>query len=175
MITLKYKDEEDRAYALSGMALSMYVLENEKYIDYISLDAAPDEGLHLTPEFFHITTNQHLSAKAVWKHKLNRFKLLNGLMVANLFARTLVRHNARVTRDLYNLLLDHLVEEGQELCALDRDEVTELYNSTFNYFIDIFSHSAVQSIVSSVARQLIASRTLDLEALATPMRPLRRW
>ena len=80
MITLKYKDEEDRAYGLGGMVVSMYLLDNEKYIDSVSMDADPDEGMQFTADFFHLP-NPNLSPKAVWNDSLSRFNLLNGLLL----------------------------------------------------------------------------------------------
>lgn len=174
MITLKYKDEDDRAYGLGGMVVSMYLLEHDKYIDSVSLDAEPDMGLRFTSDFFY-PHNPNLSAKAVWSDTLSRFNLLNGLLVSNLLSRALVRHNERVTRELYQLLMDKLVDEGRELCSLDEDEIKELYNKSFSYFHEVFSNDVVNRTVRGIVDTLKKERSLDNEALYVCMRPMRRW
>ena len=53
MVTLKYKDETDRAYGLSGMSVCMCMMENERFIDSVNLDSEPDKGLAFTSDFFY--------------------------------------------------------------------------------------------------------------------------
>lgn len=174
MITLKYKDEEDRAYGLSGMVVSMYLLDNERYIDSVSLDAEPDMGMQFTADFFH-QPNPNLSPKAVWNDSLSRFNLLNSLLLSNLMSRALVRHNENITRELYQLLMNMLIDEGHDLCSLDEDEIKELYNKNFSYYHEVFSNDTVNRTVRGIADMLRRERILDSEALYACMRPMRRW
>lgn len=173
MVTLKYKDEDDRAYGLGGMVVSMYLLENDKYIDSISLDAEADDGFRFTADFFHLP-NPNLSPKAVWSDSLSRFNLLNSLLVSNLMSRALVRRSERVSREIYQLLMDKLMDEGRELCSLDNDEIKELYNKNFSYFHDVFSNATVASTVRGIVDTLKRERFLDSDALYLCMRPMRR-
>lgn len=154
--------------------MGMYLLEHERYIDSVSLDAEPDMGLKFTSDFFYLP-NPNLSPKAVWSDSLSRFNLLNGLLVSNLMSRALVRHNEQVTRELYQLLMDKLVDEGHELCSLDEDEIKGLYNKNFNYFHEVFSNSTVSQTVRGIVDSLKSRRSLDSEALYVCMRPMRRW
>ncbi len=174
MITLKYKDEDDRAYGLGGMVVSMYLLDNEKYIDSVSLDAEPDMGMQFTADFFHLP-NPNLSPKAVWNDALSRFNMLNGLLLSNLMSRALVRHNETITRELYQLLMNMLIDEGRDLCSLDEDEIKELYNKNFSYYHEVFSNDTVNRTVREIAATLKRERSLDSEALYVCMRPMRRW
>ncbi len=174
MITLKYKDEEDRAYGLGGMVVSMYLLDNEKYIDSVSMDADPDEGMQFTADFFHLP-NPNLSPKAVWNDSLSRFNLLNGLLLSNLMSRALVRHNESITREIYQLMMEMLIDEGQDLCSLDEDEIKELYNKNFSYYHEVFSNDTVNRTVRGIVDKLIQERSLDSDALYVCMRPMRRW
>ncbi|MBD5224733.1 MAG: hypothetical protein HDS68_02030 [Bacteroidales bacterium] len=173
MVTLKYKDEEDRAYGLGGMVVSMYMLDNDKYIDSISLDAESDHGLRFTADFFHLP-NPNLSPKAVWSDSLDRFNLLNSLLVSNLLSRSLVRRNERVSREIYQLLMDMLIDEGRELCSLDEDEIKQLYNKNFSYFHEVFSNDTVAETVRGIVDTLKRDRSLDNDALYICMRPMRR-
>ena len=174
MITLKYKDEDDRAYGLSGMAVSMYLLAHEKYIDNISLDADADYGLGFTADFFH-QPNPNLSPKAVWADSLSRFNLLNGLIISNMLSRAMVRNGEAVTRELYQLMCGMLTDEGRELCSLDEDETRTLFNKNFNYFHEVFANAAVAETVRGLVAGLKRDRTLDSDAIYVCMRPLRRW
>jgi hypothetical protein len=174
VITLKYKDEEDRAYGLSGMAVSMYLLDHEKYIDELSLDAEADKGLRFTADFFHLASPS-LSAKAVWADNLSRFNLLNGLIISNLLSRAKVRSDERVNSQLYRVLGHMLAEEGKEMCSLDEDEASALYNKNFSYFEDVFDNTAVVATVRDMASQLMQRRTLNADEVYVCMRPLRRW
>lgn len=174
MITLKYKDEDDRAYGLSGMAVSMYLLDHEKYIDNLSLDAEADKGLGFTADFFHLP-NPNLSPKAVWADSLSRFNLLNGLIISNLLSRAMVRSGEAVTREICQLLSGMLADEGRELCSLEEDETRTLFNKNFNYFHEVFSNTTVAETVRGMAESLKRERTLDSEAVYVCMRPLRRW
>lgn len=164
MVTLKYKDESDRAYGLGGMAVCMFMLDMEQYIDDISLDSKPDEGLRLTVDFFH-SSNQQLSAKSVWKDNLNRFQLTTGLLVSNVLSRALVRHNEDVSRDLGELLISKLSEEGTSICALEKDEIRNIYYKTFSFFHSVFSDYRVASMLTDFVNTLRKERVLDRERI----------
>lgn len=171
VVTLKYKDESDRAYGLGGMAVCMFMLEMEQYIDDISLDSKPDEGLRLTVDFFH-SPNQQLSAKSVWKENLNRFQLTTGLLVSNVLSRALVRHNEDVSRELGELLISKLTEEGTSTCALEKDEIRDLYYKTFSFFHGVFSDYRVASMLNDFVNTLMEERILDRERIYNSFRAL---
>lgn len=174
MVTLKYKDEKDRAFGLGGMVVCMNAMESERFIDYVSLDVEADHGMAFTPDFFHIT-NQSLSAKTVWNDRLNHFQLLTGLMVSNLLSRAMVRGREAVTRELAELLLTHVASEGKELCSLEDDEIRSLYTKTFNYFHRLFSSPDVEGVVNRFVDLLIERRRMECEEILAVLRPLRRW
>lgn len=174
MVTLKYRDELDRAYGLGGMVVCMGVMESEKFIDKVSLDADTDRGLTFTPDFFYLS-NQHLSAKAVWNDGLNHFQLLTGLMVSNLLSRAIIRHGEDVSREVIDLLLGHVADEGKSLCSLEDDEIKELYSKTFNYFQRVFYNHEVGLVINNIVDSLKEKRTLENEELIMMLRPLSRW
>lgn len=174
MITLKYRDERDRAYGLGGMVVCMGVMESEKFIDKVSLDAEADHGLLFTPDFFYLS-NQRMSAKTVWNDSLNHFQLVTGLMVSNLLSRAMVRNGEEVTRETVDQLLAHVTDEGKALCSLDNDEINELYTKTFNYFHRVFFNRQVAAVVNSIVDSLTEKRTLENEEVVAMLRPLSRW
>ena len=152
----------------------MYLLDHEKYIDNISLDADADYGLGFTADFFH-QPNPNLSPKAVWADSLSRFNLLNGLIISNMLSRAMVRNGEAVTRELYQLMCGMLTDEGRELCSLDEDETRTIFNKNFNYFHEVFANAAVAETVRGLVAGLKRDRTLDSDAIYVCMRPLRRW
>ena len=54
MVTLKYKDEKDRAYGLGGMTVCMLLMDNEGFIDSVNLDAPADCGMVFSPDFYYV-------------------------------------------------------------------------------------------------------------------------
>lgn len=174
MVTLKYKDENDRAFGLGGMVVCMNAMDSEKYIDYVSLDSETGQGMTFTPDFFHIT-NQRLSAKAVWNDSLNHFQLLTGLMVSNLLSRAMFRSHEGITRELIDLMLGHVSQEGKELCSLEDDEIKNLYDKTLSYFHRLFSSQEVDEVVHRFVDLLARRRRLENEEILAVLRPLRRW
>lgn len=173
VVTFKYKDETDRAYGLGGMMACMCLLDNEHFVESVSLDAAPDEGLNFTPDFFQMS-NQRLSPKSVWKENLNHFELMASMIVSNVLSRALIRHNEDVTRQLSDLILNRLIEEGRESCTLDDDEVKDIYYKTYGYFHRVFAHPDVTPVVNGFVDELLKERTMDSDRMLLCFRPLLR-
>ena len=48
---LRYTDEKDKSYGLTGMAISMVVLDGEEYLNGLSIDAPTGEGIELSQEW----------------------------------------------------------------------------------------------------------------------------
>ena len=172
MVTLKYKDERDRAYGLGGMVICLNAMDSERYIDYVSLDAEADAGVAFTPDFYHVV-NQQLSAKAVWNDNLNHFQLLTGMLVCNLLSRAVGREEGQITRELAELLLSRVADEGKALCSLDDDEIRTLYTKTFNYFHRMFVRADVTAVVDRFVSLLSERRRMEGEEVLAVLRPLR--
>ena len=172
-MTFKYKDERDRAYGLGGMAACLVLLENENFIDSINIDAPADCGLVLNSEFYY-APNQNLSAKSVWREQLNNFEIAAGLLVSNVLSRALVRNRSEVSRELSDLLLSRLKEEGMEACALEEDEVKDIFYKTYGYFHRVFSHGEVAAIMDDMAGELMQKRVLDKDSVLCSFRALMR-
>lgn len=171
MVTLKYKDETDRAYGLSGMSVCMCMMENERFIDSVNLDSEPDKGLAFTSDFFY-PHNQSLSAKTLWNDSFNHFRLLTGLLLSNVMCRAMVRNREELTREMNELLLKNLFEEGHEECSLEDDEIRMVYNESFAFFHRVFAHPDVSVLVSRFVDNLTERRSLDGEDVVRLLRPL---
>lgn len=171
MVTLKYSDETDRAYGLGGMSACMCLMENDRYIDSVSLDSEADRGLSFTPDFFH-SSNPQLSAKSVWRDNVSHFRLLSGLMVSNVMCRAMLRHHEAISRQLSQLMCNQLIEEGSATCGLDEDEIREVFDSSMSYMQQVFSHPLVAPMVESFVEAINRDRTLQGETVATIFRRL---
>jgi len=173
MDILKYKDEKDRAYGLGGMITCMYCLENERYIESVSLDNEADKGIVFTPDFYSVK-NQKLSAKAVWNDEMNHFQLIAGLLMSNLMARVIVRQYEDITNDMNNSLMAMLKEEGKEHCELEEDEVADIFYNTYKFFHRIFTHREVADIINGFVSCIEQERAMDKERISNFFRLLSR-
>ena len=164
MVTLKYKDEKDRAYGLGGMAVCMVMMDNENFIDSVDLDAPADNGLVFSPDFFY-ARNPNVSAKVVWRQKSTQFETIAGMLISNLLSRALVREKTEISRELSDLLLSHLKEEGSESCSLEEDEVKDIYYKTYNFFHRVFSHQQVGMIMDEFVDVIMKNRRMNHDSL----------
>lgn len=162
---LKYTDEKDKAYGLAGMAISLVAWDAEELLDSIDLDASADEAMHMSSEFY-LTLAPRVGAKAIWEQALKRFQLTAAMMVANVACREMVKNNhsnlpGKTDAELRNALY----EEGAELCALERDEVSQIYGKSLNYCYRLFLHPGVKQVASSFAEQLTQNRKLTSDEI----------
>lgn len=166
MVTLKYKDDKDRAYGLGGMTVCMLLMDNEGFIDSVNLDAPADCGMVFSPDFYYVD-NPNLSAKAVWRKKSTQFETVAGMLISNLLARALVREQSEISRELSDLLLSNLKDEGREACSLEEDEVRDVFYKTYSFFHRVFSHRQVGAIMDEFVDKLIKVRRMDRESVIT--------
>ncbi len=174
MAKIKYTDTAQRASALTGMAVALYMMERDEYLDSLSLDAPVGEGFILSNDIGH-TVNQNLSAKSIWRKDFEDFRLLTGLAVANLMSRSLRQENNPVVGvDQNAAVLKFILNEGEQSVNLDTDESRKIYNDTFEYFHSVFSNSQVHRLMLPLIDALIEQRTLTAEQVARQLYPLRR-
>lgn len=173
MVNLKYQDQRDRAYGLSGMAVAMIVWDNDQYISALDLDAEADFGLELSADFFTVS-NSSLSAKAVWNDRVAKFQLGLGLLVANVLSRAIVRGNEEISPQIRQTLVKRLQDEGRFTCGLTDGEVEALFSKAYTYFHSVFAHAAVNSLVAALAHELEERRRLDRSRVLELLAPLYR-
>ena len=61
---LKYRDNRDKTYGLTGMAIALVMADGEDMLMQVSLDAPAGEGITFTPDFLFTEANPRYSAKA---------------------------------------------------------------------------------------------------------------
>ena len=59
-----YRNEDDKSYGATGMAVAVMIFDGEDKLAYIDLDETPDSMFHLTGDFY-FAGNPGVSAKTV--------------------------------------------------------------------------------------------------------------
>lgn len=134
---LKYADEEDKSYGITGMAISMMVWDSEHLLSEISIDGPADDSIRFTPEFF-LTDNPRLSAKIAWTRRLKHFQLSAGMLISNVMCRSYMHRHKEMSDDMKSVLHSLIKEEGHDMCSLDDDEIDAIFDKSFSYLDRIF-------------------------------------
>lgn len=157
---LSYRDENDRCYGATGMAVAVVIFDGEDLLATVDLDNTPDRLLEFTSDFY-FSGNPGLSAKTAWNQILRNFNLTMGCAIANVLCRRIVADKQSVSDDVRQQLLQLMVDQGRDDCQLEADETTQLFNKDYAYLSRVFSHSGVQSIAHSFASTLARRRRLS--------------
>lgn len=170
-LTLEYANEDDRAYGLAGMAISVAALDAIDKIAFVSLDA---EGPMVTfsHEYF-FSGSPSISPKASWTHTLNNFYLTSAMVVSNVMARSLVRLGMEVPDELSSRLRKEIAEEGRESCSLEPDEIDRILGKTTTYMHRIFGNPRIRPAIEDFARTLSRRRRMSGLEIFEELRALR--
>lgn len=162
---LSYRNEDDKCYGATGMAVALVVLNGEDRLSAVALDAAPGEIMEMQSEFY-FSGNPSLSAKTVWHTMKDNFALTVGMLISNIMCRRIVLDSETVDNDLRSQIFSVINEEGKEACGLEDDELDTLFDKEYRYLLRVFNHRAVQSVAHDFANQLKRRRHLSrLEVL----------
>ncbi|MCM1368752.1 MAG: hypothetical protein NC204_00070 [Candidatus Amulumruptor caecigallinarius] len=158
-ITLKYVNEDDRAYGLAGMAISLAALDAIDKVAMVSLDS---EGpmVKFSHEYY-FCGSPAISPKATWNNMLNNFYITSAMVVSNIMARSMVRMKSEVPANLLEEIHKEILAEGEDSCALESDEVESLYARTTTGMRRIFANPRLHPAIDEFARTLSLKRTLS--------------
>lgn len=171
MKTLKYQNEQDRCYGLSGMAVSIVVTDCTEYLASINLDADVENMIEFTPQFF-FTGNPRLSARLAWNQLLDQYRLAVNIISGNALSRCYVHRQEELTPELIKELYSYMLEEGKESCSLDEDEVDKIFKNEFSYMQRVFRHPGVQQVVKEFADSLKTQRHMSMREVLEHLAPL---
>lgn len=160
-ITLTYSNEDDRAYGLAGMAITLAALDALDSVASISLDA--DGPMVDFAGEFYFATSPAYSPKAVWDTLLRNFYLTSTMAISNLMSRSLVRMGREIPMDLLSQLRQSIAEEGRETCSLEDDEIDQLFNRSLSYSRRLFANPRLKPAVEQFAK--VISRRRDLSGM----------
>lgn len=169
--TLKYTDDRDRCYGLTGMAMSIVVMNGEEMLAAIDMDAPADEMMKFTPQYY-FAGNPRLSARLAWNEIVEHYQLTMAMLVSNVLCRYYVHRREEITPELLKLVHEYLVDEGTDTCQLGEDEINTLFNKHFSYMQRLFRHQGVQTVVDDFARQLIKRRQMSINEIIECFQPL---
>lgn len=170
-LTLAYLNEDDRAYGLAGMAISLAALDAIDRVAGISLDA--DGPMVSFANEFYFSGSPSVSPKSTWNNLVHNFYITSAMVVSNLMARSLVRLGEEVPGDLLEKIHTEMRAEGSDSCSLDNDEVDRLYQRTTTGMRRIFANSRLHPAIDRFARTLSRRRRLSGMEIYDELRALR--
>lgn len=169
--TIKYSNEDDRAYGLAGMAISMASLDALDRITEIFLDA--DGPMVSFTNDYYYAFSPSVSPKAVWTNLLNNLQLTTSLVLGNIMARSLVRLGREAEDEVFNEIRDLVRQEGSEVCSLDREEADAMFEKMMRHSRRLFYNPRLQPAVRELAGVISRRRRLSVIDLAEELELLR--
>ncbi|MDE6832381.1 MAG: hypothetical protein K2J07_06595 [Muribaculaceae bacterium] len=125
--TIKYIDDDDRCYGLTGMAMGIVIWDREDLLNAINLDAEADNMMEFTP-YYYFAGNPRMSARFAWNQIVSHYQLSIGLLMANVMCRTYVHDHKQLSKDTLDLIKEYVAEEGRATCSLDDDEISIIFD-----------------------------------------------
>lgn len=162
---LSYRNEDDKCYGATGMAIGILVFNGEDYLSSISLDEAPSAMVEMQ-DMFYFNGNPVLSAKSVWTRIKGSYDLSVAMLIGNLMCRSIVHDNKPVAEEHRKAIREMVAEEGKESCGLDDDEISRVFDKEYSILLRVFNHQGVQGVAHDFADTLKRRRRLSrLEVL----------
>lgn len=170
---LSYRNEDDKCYGATGMAVAVIVFDGDDMLAAVDLDAEPGSMLEFTEDFY-FSGHPSLSAKAAWNRILKNFNITMALSMANLMCRRMVLDREQaLDPDLRSQLRSLMIEVGHDSCSLDDDETSRLFDKNFTYLHRVFSHIGVQGVTRDFAEALKRRRRMTRMDVIEQLRALR--
>lgn len=169
-ITLTYLNEDDKAYGLAGMAISLAALDAIDRVAGVSLDA--DGPMVTFSHQYYFSGSPSISPKTTWDNLLHNFYITSAMVISNIMARSIVRLGQDVPSDLLETIRREIAEEGRDTCSLDDDEIDTLYDKTRSYMGRIFRNPRLHPAIDDFARTLSRRRSLTGSEIIDELRSL---
>lgn len=170
-LTLHYANEDDRAYGLAGMAISLAALDAIDRVVEFSLDA--DGPMVTFSNEYYFTSAPAVSPKAVWEMLMRNLHITASMVISNVMARSLVRLNEEIPAEVISEVYDRIAEEGKETCGLEEDEVRSFYDKTYYGQLRVFSNPRLRPAIDELARLFSRRRHLSGMELRDELELLR--
>lgn len=171
MFRLQYSNEDDRAYGLAGMAITMASLDALDRITEVFLDA---EGPMVTfANNYYFSAAPSVSPKVVWENLMTNFQLTTSLVLSNVMARSLVRLGEDAGDDVYDEVRSLVREEGRDICSLDDEESDLVFEKMLRHSRRLFHNPRLHPAVKQLAGVISRRRRLSVIDLAEELELLR--
>lgn len=158
-ISLKYRDETDRAHGAVGAVIGICAYDGENYFVSVNLDAAPGEMMEMIEDFY-LPGSQLMSVPRAWRHLVSNYRLAVAMCAGNLLCRRLVGDKAYVKEEERNALKEAVTDPADE-CALEPREAEMLFDNCFNHLEQLFESPIVARSVSHLVQDLCDARSLS--------------
>lgn len=168
---LKYSNEDDRAFGLAGMAISIASLDALDRVTEIFLDS---EGPMVEfSQDYYFSSSPAVSPKAVWNNLMTNLQLTTSLVLGNIMARSLIRVGVEAENEIFDEIRGLVREEGKEICALDEEEADTLFDKMMRHSRKLFYNPRLQPAVKQLAGVISRRRRLSVLDLAEELELLR--
>lgn len=169
-MTLAYKNEDDKAFGLAGMAISLAALDAIDRVAGVSLDS---EGPMVTfSHQYYFTGSPSISPKSTWDNLIHNFYITSAMVLSNVMARSLVRLKDDVPADVLDTIHNEIIIEGRETCSLEDDEIETIYDKTRVYMSRIFRNPRLHPAINDFAHLLARRRSLSGNEIIDELRAL---
>lgn len=169
-MTLAYLNENDKAYGLAGMVVSLAALDAMDRVAYVELDS--DGPMVTFSQEFYNPGIGAISIKESWNHLCNNYYITAGMVLGNLMARSNVRWQKGVPDDVTALVREEILKEGRETCSLEDDEVAAIYRRVNSIMRQIFHNPQVAPAVADIATEISRRRHVSGRELSEIVRQL---
>lgn len=159
VLTLRYSNEDDRAYGLAGMAISLAALNAVDRVASVSLDS--DGPMVKFSQEYYFSGSPSVSPKATWANLVENFHITSAMIIGNMMSRSVVRLHKEIPMEILKSIRDEILEEGRDTCSLEEDEVDALFNKSLTYATRIFHNPRVHPAIDEFVRILSRRRTLS--------------
>lgn len=158
-LTLAYQNEDDKAYGLAGMVISLASLRAIDRVAEVSLDA---EGpmVEFSNEFY-FQGSPSISPKATWDNLVSNFHITTAMVISNIMARSVVRLKEDTPDDLLKQIYSEVEREGHDTCALEDDEIENLYNNAMMRMKRLFYNPRLHPAIDEFAHVISKRRFLS--------------
>jgi len=158
-LTLTYLNEDDRAYGLAGMVISLASLNAIDRVAEVSIDT--DGPMVEFSRECYFPGSPSLSPKATWDNLVQNFHIITSMVVSNVLARSIVRMKEEAPKELMERIYSEVEREGRDTCALEDDEIENLYNNALTRARRIFRNPRLHPAVDELARIISRRRSLS--------------
>ncbi|MCH5239634.1 MAG: hypothetical protein J1F38_05380 [Muribaculaceae bacterium] len=157
--SLSYLNEDDRAYGLAGMMVALASLDAIDRVATVSIDT--DGPMVEFSHAYYFAGSPSISPKSTWDNLVSNFHLTTSMVVGNILARSLVRLKEEAPEDIMKEVYNIVEEEGIATCALESDEVENLYNHALSRAMRLFRNPRVHPAIDEFARIISLRRSLS--------------
>ncbi|MDE6263696.1 MAG: hypothetical protein K2M11_00980 [Paramuribaculum sp.] len=168
---LAYRNEDDKCYGATGMAVGIMVFNGEELLSSMSLDAEPGSIMEMH-DMFYFNGNPGLSAKSAWRQIKENYELSVAMLISNIMCRSLVLDKTPVSLSRKNRIRNIVAQEGRETCGLEDDEISRVFDQEYTILFRVFNHQGVHGVIQDFADTLKRRRQMSRLEILDQLRAL---